>query len=157
EYLRELTSGELVGRLGEYLKVQRGLDLDKDLLEEIVPLVRERIKKLAEFEGLAGFFFKEVAWSRELLIQKGETASSTKDKLEESQKLLVGMKDWEAGKLEKKVRKMADDEGWRTPTLFMTLRVAITGQKVSPPLFESIAILGREKTTRRIKRAISIL
>jgi glutamyl-tRNA synthetase len=157
EYLRELTKGELARRVGEYLKAHRGLDLDKDLLGEIVPLVRERVKKLSEVEGLAGFFFREVAWSRDLLIQKGETANSTKDKLEESQKLFVGMKDWKAGKLEKKVRKMADDQGWRTPTLFMTLRVAITGQKVSPPLFESMAILGRKKTTRRIKRAISIL
>jgi len=48
-------------------------------------------------------------------------------------------------------------EGWKAPTLFMTLRVATTGQQVSPPLFESMEVLGREQVLRRIDRAASIL
>lgn len=157
EYVRQLGNMKLGRRLGEYLKRFRRSELESGLLEKIVPLVRERIKKLSEFEELAGFFFKEIAWSKELLIQNSETVESTKEKLEESLKLLEGMKDWKTARLENGIRKLAEDQGWRAPKLFMILRVAVTGQKISPPLFESMEILGRERALRRIKRAASIL
>jgi len=157
EYIRQLGNRELSRRIGKYLRKFRGLDLEPELLMRIVPLVRERIKKLSEFEGMAGFFFREIAWSKDLLIQKGETAESTKEKLERSLKLLEGMRTWEAGRLERAVRKLASDHGWEAPRLFMALRVAASGQRVSPPLFESMEILGKERVLRRIKRAASIL
>lgn len=157
EYIRKIKDQKLKIKISEYLRKHRGLDIDGELIERIVPLVRERIKKLSEFEGLAGFFFKDIAWSRELLVQKGETAVSTKEKLEESLKILQGMRDWEAGKLERKTRKLAGDRGWKAPALFMALRVAISGQKVSPPLFESMEVLGKEKVLERIRRASSVL
>lgn len=157
EYIRKLKVKNLKLKIYEYLKAYRGLDIDVELIEQIVPLIRERIKKLSEFEELAGFFFKDVAWSRELLVQRSETSVSTKEKLEESLKLLQGVKDWKARGLEKKIRKLAKDQGWKDPVLFMSLRVAISGQKVSPPLFESMEVLGREKTVKRLEKAISIL
>ncbi len=156
EYIRQLSDEELGKRAGEYLKEFRGLDLDPKLLEKIAPLVKERIKKLSELEGLAGFFFKEIGWSRDLLVQRGETIESAKEKLEESSRFLERVSSWKAEDLEEGMRKLAEERGWKAPVLFMTLRVATTGQQVSPPLFESMEVLGREQVLRRVERAISI-
>jgi len=157
EYMRKLKIKNLKLRICEYLKNYRGLAVNPDLIEQIVPLIRERIKKLSEFEEMAGFFFKDVAWSPELLVQQGETTVSAKEKLEESSKLLKGMEDWKAEKLEREMRKLAKNRGWKAPVLFMTLRVAISGKKVSPPLFESMEVLEREKVLQRIEKAASVL
>lgn len=157
EYIRKLKIKELKFKICEYLRNFRGLDVDAKLIESIVPLIRERIKKLSEFETLAGFFFKDVAWSRELLVLKGETVDSAREKLEESLKLFKEIKGWGAEELEGKTRDLAKNLGWKAPNLFMVLRVAISGQKISPPLFESMEVLGREKVLQRIKNAASIL
>ncbi|MEX0587562.1 MAG: glutamate--tRNA ligase [Patescibacteria group bacterium] len=156
EYIRQLDSRQLGSRLKDYLKQYRGLEVDPVLLEKIVPLVRERIKKLGEFEALAGFFFNDVAWTKEELISRNESAGSAAEKLTAVLHLFESQSDWKAESLEKKTRALAAVKGWEAPALFMLLRVAVTGQTVSPPLFESISVLGPEKTSARIKGALKI-
>lgn len=159
EHIRAMSVGELGVRLREYLKSYRGLELDSELVERIAPLIRERIKKLFEFEELAGFFFKDVAWSRELLVQKGRTAEGTKEALRAVLAVLREIEDWSAKNLETRTRTFLSSYPvtWSPSDLFMTLRIAISGQKVSPPLFESMEVLGKEKTLQRIEKAASIL
>ncbi|OGC37708.1 glutamate--tRNA ligase [candidate division WWE3 bacterium RBG_19FT_COMBO_53_11] len=157
EYIRQLGTRQLGIRLKEYLKEYRGMEIDPDILERIAPLVRERIKKLGELEALAGFFFTDVAWTKEELLGGGESGGSASEKLSAAAEILEGFTVWETKKLEEKVRGLAQEKKWEAPALFMLLRVAVTGQTVSPPLFECMEVLGKEKTVSRIKGALKIL
>ena len=158
EYIRQLDVRQLGDKLGAYLKEYRGLEVGEELLEKITPLVRERIKKFGEFEALAGFFFADVAWTKEeLLGGGGESAGSAAEKLQEALARLEKEGDWATGRLEEEMRGLAQEKGWKAPALFMLLRVAVTGQTVSPPLFECMEVLGKEKTISRIKGALKIL
>lgn len=157
KYLRELDVESLKSKISEYLKNQRGLGVDGELLGKVIPLIHKRIQKLSEFEGIAGFFFGEVSWSRELLISKNSSSEDVSEKLGLSLDFLTKVTKWRAEDLERGMRSLAEKEGWKTPELFMLLRVAITGRTVSPPLFESMAVLGKEKTTARIRGALKVV
>ena len=157
EYIRQFKIEDLKSKISNYLKEYRGLEIDPDILEKIIPLVRERIKKLGEFEGLAGFFFNDVAWTKEELLGGGESGGSAAEKLRGAVSRFEKEENWTTERLEEETRKLAQEKGWEAPALFMLLRVAATGQKVSPPLFESMEVLGKDKTVQRIKRAIKVL
>ncbi len=156
EYVRKLKVQNLKLKISDYLKNQRGLKVDEELLGRIIPLVRERIKKLSEFEDLAGFFFGDVSWSKELLISKNSSGEDGGEKLNLSLDFLAKVTKWQAENLEEGLRSLAEKEGWKAPELFMLLRVAVTGRTVSPPLFESLEVLGKEKTLSRITRAAEV-
>ncbi|NIT04545.1 glutamate--tRNA ligase [Candidatus Saccharibacteria bacterium] len=157
EYIRDLTNRQLANRLKDYFQRYRGSKIDDGLLVKIVPLVRERIKKLSEFEGLAGFFFKEVVWTKEKLVTKGESVNSVSEKLEKTTELFEKSRGWSAESLEEASRRLAKENNWKPAELFMVLRIAATGQEISPPLFESLEILGKERTLRRMERALSVV
>jgi len=157
EYIRAMETKILAERLVNYLKKYRGLEVDQAFLVKIVPLARERIKKLGEFEELAGFFFKDIAWSKEMFFQKGETGESSKERLAVVKDFFSKEPVWEAQVLEEKVRGLAKEHAWETPKLFMLLRVAVTGQTVSPPLFESMEILGKEKVLARLEKSLELV
>lgn len=157
EYIRKLKVQSLKLRIGGYLKTYRGLSVDDGVLEKIIPLVRERIKKLSDFEEFAGFFFKDVSWTEDKLVGRGESASSVAEKLSSVIELFTAQIKWETKSLEKNTRALAQDKDWKTSTLFMLLRVTVTGQTVSPPLFESIEVLGKDKTLARLKGALSVV
>jgi len=143
EYIRKMKNEKLKIKIYEYLKEYRGLEIDQDLLEKITPLVRERIKKLGEFEDLAGFFFHDVAWNKEELAARGESAGSAAEKLREALGRFEKEDDWTTKRLEEEMRGLAQEKGWKAPDLFMLLRVAVTSQTVSPPLFECMEVLGK--------------
>lgn len=157
EYVRGMGDKELGEKLGEYLKTYRSLEIDPELLLKIAPLVRERIKKLGDFESLAGFFFHDVAWTKEQLSVPGEPLGSAAEKLQTVRDVLEDLGDWTTARLEKEARNLAEKKGWKAPELFMLLRVAVTGQTVSPPLFECMEVLGKEKTIIRVKGASKVL
>ncbi|GMR19173.1 MAG: glutamate--tRNA ligase [Patescibacteria group bacterium] len=157
EYIRRLSVRELSRRVGEYLQAYRGIRLDSKLLEGTVPLVRERIKKLAEFEDLAGFFFNDVAWTRDKLLVRGESSRSAVEKLGAVVGLLSDEKKWEAEVLERKTRALVKRNDWKASDLFMLMRVAVTGRTISPPLFESMEVLGKEKSLARLSGALAVV
>jgi len=157
EYIRQLSLEELGKSLKTYLKEYRGRELGEEELAGALPLVRERLKKLSEFEQLAGFLFTDVAWSKEILAGKVESLSSATEKLKSSMDVLSLQKSWEAPVLEEAARELAKQNDWKSPDLFMLLRVAVTGSHVSPPLFESMEALGRERSLKRIEGSIKIL
>lgn len=157
EYIRKLKVQSLKLRIREYLKSHRGLSVDDRVLGKIIPLVRERIKKLSDFEELAGFFFKDVSWTEDKLVGRGESAGSVAEELSSVIELFTAQTKWETKSLEKKTRALAQDKDWKTSTLFMLLRVTVTGQTISPPLFESMEVLGKDKTLARLKGALSVV
>jgi glutamyl-tRNA synthetase len=148
EWIRSLPEKDLAVRLREFTKAEA-----KDI-EKIIPLVRERLKKLLEFDQQTKFFFVEPKIDQKLLLIPGRNEEEIKKALDESIKIYQDL-DWQKEKLEEATRKLADKLGWKSPDLFMSLRVVVTGSKISPPLFETFTALGKEKTMERIKKAAS--
>ncbi len=132
---------------------------DENLLNQIVPLIKERIKTLKEAEELIDFFFEEVKPGVRVLVQKGKTKRETKKILlmVNGQLLIVKDKEWNAENIERICREMMEKTGWSAKDFFMTLRGALTGKTVTPPLLESMAILGKKKTLLRLQKASEVL
>jgi glutamyl-tRNA synthetase len=155
KYLRRLAPPEILDRL-------RAGPLSDEHLLEVLPLVQERVDTLEDFFAYAGFFFTgDVTLDDEALkalVPKGRSAPETAKLLralleEEVDRVL----DWNAGALEEGLRRFAEAKGWTAKELFMTVRVATTGRKASPPLFETLAVLGKETCRRRLRGAVETL
>jgi glutamyl-tRNA synthetase len=155
KYLRRLPVPDLLARL-------QGEPLSERYLLEVLPLVQERIDTLEGFFEYAGFFFVgELAYDAEAmkgLVPKGRTAQEAAKLLtrlveEEVDPLL----DWRVETVEAGVRRFGERTGWPAKELFMTVRVAVTGRAASPPLFETLAVLGKETSRRRLRHAARIL
>ncbi len=130
-----------------------------DVLLRVTPIVQERIKLLNEVVDMAGFFFTEgdVLTSADELIPKKMTAEQTRDVLQRAYDTIQALPDLNHETLEAALRPQVEAFGLKPAQFFGAIRVAVTGRTVSPPLFESIEILGREVTLRRIAHAISLL
>ena len=142
-YLRELPPEEYADRLVLYLREQ-GSEWDAALVGATVPLVQEKISRLSEYPGFAGFFFDGVDPDPALLDGRV---------LDEAELVLTSVDPFTAEAIEESLRGLAERLELKPREAFQPIRVAVTGSKVSPGLFESIELLGRERTLERIKNA----
>ncbi len=145
-YLRALSPEEYGNRLVEYLREQ-GVDWDEQLVRATVPLVQEKIAKLSDYPEFAGFLFRTVEPDPALLDGRV---------LEEAERALAEVDPFTTATIEEALRALSDQLGLKPREAFQPIRVAVTGSKVSPGLFESIELLGREKTLERIRRAQAV-
>ncbi len=158
-YIRSLTAEELFEAVKPYLVMDRlageTLILDEQYVRNILPLIQERARKLTEVAELAHFFFlDEPDYNTDLLIGKDMSRESTTQALEVARQRLGELEVFDAESLETKLRPLAVELGLKTGQLFGTLRVATTGRAVAPPLFQTMAVLGKERCLRRIEVAL---
>jgi glutamyl-tRNA synthetase len=142
-YLRALSLDEYADRLVTYLREQ-GYDWDEGLVRRSVPLVQEKIATLGEYPGFAGFLFQDV---------EPDAALLDRDVLTEAERAVEEAEPFTAEAIEQALRALADKLELKPREAFQPIRVAVTGSKVSPGLFESIELLGREQSLDRIRRA----
>jgi len=142
-YLRELPPDEYADRLVEFLR-ERGYDWDEALVRKSAPLVQEKIATLAEFPAFAGFLFGDVEPDPALL--DGAV-------LEHAEQTLADLEPFAADSIEQALRGLAERLELKPREAFQPIRVAVTGSKISPGLFESIELLGREQTLERLRSA----
>jgi glutamyl-tRNA synthetase len=145
-YLRALTPDEYGTRLVEYLR-EHGYDWDEQLVRATVPLVQEKIAKLSEYPEFAGFLFREVEPDPALLDGRV---------LEDAEQVLAAVEPFTTEAIERALRELSEQLGLKPREAFQPIRVAVTGSKVSPGLFESIELLGREATLERLRRAQAV-
>jgi glutamyl-tRNA synthetase len=132
--------------------------LDRSYLLRIVPLAQERLKLLSESAELTGFFFQtRITYDPSLLVQKGMDAAATANELRQSSERLAALSSWDAATLEGLFRPLADELGLKTGQLFGAVRVAVTGRTATPPLFQTMEALGRERCMARLSLAIDSL
>ncbi len=158
-YIREkLSDEELAARLKPVFE-GAGLAADEARLRKLVPLLRERIKTLNDAVEMAGFVFRDTVTLDDAarLIQSGMDAQSTLAALRAACETLAALEDFSHPAQEAAMRDLAQRLGLKAGQLFGAVRMAVTGQPVSPPLFETMEILGRETSLRRIKAAIELL
>jgi len=152
EYIRKLSVQELADRLRSGCTTRS--DVADDVFNSIVVLMRERLKKLSEFDEMTRYFFEPPEdYDTALLVQKKRTREETIEALGRSNELIEATPDFAAASTEAAFRQLAEDLGWKVGQLFMTLRIAITGRKVSAPLFETMEILGRQECSKRVQQA----
>ncbi|MGD9393772.1 MAG: glutamate--tRNA ligase family protein, partial [Dehalococcoidia bacterium] len=131
---------------------------DEGYVRKVLPLVQERTKTLLEVVELTRFFFvNELEYDPEMLIGKKMDKESTLKALKAAQVKLEALQNFDHESLEGVLRPLAPELGLKTGQLFGVLRVAVTGQTAAPPLFETMAVLGRERSMQRIAAALSKL
>jgi glutamyl-tRNA synthetase len=146
-YIRELGDAELTKRLAPYIPS----DCPSSLVPKILPLIKERLVTLKDFEELTSFFYRDITVDQALLTKKstpeevGAQLVATKSSLEG-----IDQKVWTHENIEQKIRSLAEANGWKPGQYFMMLRLAVTGKTATPPLFETMAVIGREKVLARL-------
>jgi glutamyl-tRNA synthetase len=143
-YLRALPVDEYADVLVAYLREQ-GYDWEEQLIRAAAPLVQEKIAKLGEFPEFAGFFFHDVEAS---VDGDGAVVAAARD-------VLAELEPFTADSIETALRAVLDELGLKPRQGFQPIRIAVTGSKISPGLFESIELLGRETTLARLSAAAS--
>jgi len=162
-YIRSLSADELRDRLIPFWQ-KAGLIPDpcpdelRQMLTRIVPLIQERLKVLSDVVGWTDFFFREIGSpSVESLMGKKMTAAESLSALESARGLLSEIEPFDAEALEQPMRDLAASLGLKAGQLFGIVRGAVTGKKVAPPLFGTLAVLGREKVLARMDTALEVL
>ncbi|KKP86252.1 MAG: Glutamate-tRNA ligase, partial [Candidatus Roizmanbacteria bacterium GW2011_GWA2_35_8] len=119
--------------------------LDEKVVEKTIPLIKERIKKLSDYLPLCKFVFEQpTVYEVDL--------STKKDLLKKTIEKLMSLNDWSTSKIGEKMMGTVEENNYKTGEYFMTMRVAITGKKISPPLNESMEILGKKECLHRISK-----
>jgi glutamyl-tRNA synthetase len=144
-HLRSFSPQEYADRVITYLREQR-IDWDEQLVRRAAPLVQEKIETLNQFPGYVRFLFEEVEPDPSLVDGSGPV-------LAEAESALAGLDPFDAEAIERELRDLAERLELKPREAFQPIRVAVTGSKVSPGLFESIELLGREETVRRLEAA----
>lgn len=156
-HIRLLTTEDLARRIAPYF-TDAGLAVDDSTLLKVTPLIRERLVTLDDCLAFAAFFFKEtVEPNPEELIAKGLDAKRSAEVARRTYRILEAGPDLSHERCEPPLRAYVEESGLSANQVFGILRVAVTGQKISPPLFESMEIIGREKVLERLNKAIEIL
>jgi glutamyl-tRNA synthetase len=161
-YIRSLTADEFYEAAEPYLMMNRAAGQavisSEEYVKNILPLVQERAKTLVEVVELAQFFFvEELDYAPDLLIGKNMSQKSTTEALKTAQQRLEQLKVFDAEFLEALLRPLAVELGLKTGQLFGALRTAVTGRTAAPPLFQTMAVLGKERCLKRIEAALENL
>jgi glutamyl-tRNA synthetase len=152
-YIRNLPTDQLSRRLYPVLQ-GAGLEVEPAKVTAITPLIQERLKTLHDAIALTDFFFEdEIAYEPQALIGKKMDAPASLVALQRVYATLADAPAFDEGALETALRGLADELGLKAGQLFGVVRVATTGKKVSPPLFGTLAVLGRERSLARIRLA----
>lgn len=142
EYLRKLSVNELSAEMSKHNKQFE--DFDKNKKFAIAELLQTRITNTRDINTVGAFFFTKPQYSRD--TQNGLNMKHLKNALS----VLEGVDDWTKDNINSKFLDLIDKNHYKTGDFFMDLRIAITGVKFTPPITESIVILGKKDTLERL-------
>ena len=156
-HIRRLANEDLAARIKPYF-IEDNLEVDNDTLLRVIPLIRERLVTLDDCLPFAAWFFKETVEPNPAeLVAKNLTAVQSAEIARKSYDILAALPEITLATAQAPMRELVEQLGFSPNQVFGILRVAVTGQTVSPPLFESMEIVGKEKVLERVKKAIDIL
>ncbi len=156
-HIRSLAVPELAKRIAPFFE-EAGYQVSQGDLEKIAELLQPRLVTLDEAVEWLKFFVKdEISPTVESLVVKGIDAKQALEVAEKMYVILDAARAFTHEDIEQPIRDMAEETGLKVGQVFGVLRMAITDQQVSPPLIESMDLLGREKTLERLGNAMIIL
>jgi len=144
-HLRALSRDEYASELAKFLR-DEGYDWDEELVRRAAPIVQEKIERFGQFPDFAGFLFREVEPDPALLNGAAPVVTAARDELER-------VEPFAAPEIEAALRSLAERLELSPRKAFEPIRIAVTGSKVSPGLFESLELLGKKETLRRLSAA----
>jgi glutamyl-tRNA synthetase len=147
-YLRALSPHEYADELVSFLGEQ-GYDWDEERIRRAAPLVQEKIERFGQFPDFAGFLFREVHPDPALLDGRSAVVAAARDELARTEPFA-------ASEIESALRGLAQRLELSPRKAFEPIRIAVTGSKVSPGLFESLELLGRDEALRRLSAAAAV-
>jgi glutamyl-tRNA synthetase len=153
-WIRKLGENDLLARLQEFLPSE----WDREIIRKTLPILRERMKTLAEARDQLEFLFAEPpAYEARLLVPKKKEPREALDVLVKATVLLGHVQPFDHAAIRGAIEGIAAAESWSLKDASHPIRVAVTGRTVGLPLFESLELLGRERTLARIERAQDLL
>jgi glutamyl-tRNA synthetase len=156
-YIRNLDQERLVAEVNPFL-TKAGYHVDNNKLLKMIPIIRERLVTLDDIVPFGGFFFQDdIEPVAEELIGNKMTASESEIVARSVLEIFISLPASDLHLAEEKLRNLATAMGYSVGQVFGIIRVAVTGQKVSPPLFESMEIIGKQVVITRMQKAIDIL
>ena len=156
-HIRNLSVDDLANRLLPIFQ-KAGYKADLDKVKQITPIIQERLVTLDDCIEKAGFLFEdEINYEPELLIAKGLDAAASLEILNACIAILEPLSEINAITAEEPMRNYVGESGYKAGQVFGILRNAATGQTVTPPLFETLEIIGKEKVMERLFSAKKIL
>jgi glutamyl-tRNA synthetase len=142
-YLRALQPDEYAHNLLAWLR-ERGIEWPEERVRATAPLVQEKIEKFSQYPDFVRFLFEPVSPD----AADPQICAAARD-------ALAQVEPWEASRIEDALRELADRLGQKPRQAFQPIRIAVTGSKVSPGLFESLELLGRDESLERLSAAAS--
>jgi len=156
-HIRALPLDELVQRMKPFF-IEKGYQPDDATLAKIAPIVQERLQGMDDAPELAGFFFKpDVQPDAAELVIKDLTSAESAELAKKILAILESLPDLKPETAEPPMRELVELSGLKAGQVFGMMRIAITAQRVSPPLFESMEIIGNDKVVARMRRAVELL
>ena len=132
--------------------------VDDEVILRLASVLKERIRTANEVTALVDFFYVDAdAPKPEDMIGRRMDAEMVVTALNESRDLLVGIAPFDATTIDSELRQLATKTEMKAGQLFTPIRIAVTGRRVAPPLFETLEVLGRETTLQRLERALDIM
>jgi len=165
QWIRRLEPEDLIERLRPFVEAEQvagridWIPSDGEL-RALLPVVRERLPTLGAIGELAGFLWvRSVPIDPAVLVPKRWDAVTARDGLAAARDTIaaVGEVTFEADELEPPLRALAEARDWKAGDLFMAIRVAVTGRTATPPLFDTMVALGRDRVLERLDRALDVL
>ncbi|MFC2007116.1 glutamate--tRNA ligase [Chloroflexota bacterium] len=161
-FIRQLSHEDLLDKIMPFL--ERGLPeevkrpISREYALRIVPLIQERINTLEEAATYTGFFFVDIPdYEASQLAGKKMTQEATLEALKTSEDKLSSLKSFNVDSLEATLRPLAEKLNLKAGQLFGVLRTAVTGRTATPPLFETMEVLGKDRCLKRIRLAVAKL
>jgi glutamyl-tRNA synthetase len=152
-YIRRMSDAELTDALRPF----KAPELTEDLFREFIPLIKERLVKLSDFSELSVYLCRAPEIFGERLIKESKMDATQTAEFLRQVIDVVGKSAWNTGELEAELRGLQQQLKMKPRPAFMTLRLAVTGQQATPPLFEVMVILGKDEVVKRLTQALSVL
>jgi glutamyl-tRNA synthetase len=151
-YIRKLSVADLAKKLEAFLPA----DFPREKIFAILPLIHDRLVTLAEVEELTEFFYRPIELDFDLLSKKA-TAELLVEQLDKTIAIVKELAPCGSEALETAIRRLQEENDWKKSQYFMMLRIAVTGRKATPPLFETMEVIGKELLLERLQTARHLL
>ncbi len=165
QWIRRLSADDLIDRLRPFVEAESAagridwMPSDGEL-RALLPVVQERLPTLGAIGDLVGFLWvRDLEVDASALVPKRWDIATTRDGLTAARDAIEAVGDvvFEADELEPPLRALAEARGWKAGDLFMAIRVAVTGRTATPPLFDTLVALGRDRVVTRLDHALVVL
>ena len=152
QYIRRLNNEDLITEIKPFVPS----DCPEETLVKVLPLIKERLVRLSDFESLTDFFYRDFPQTIELITKNADENLISKQLLA-TISCLETLKEWSVSSIESAIRTLQEESLWQRGSYFMLLRNCLTGKIATPPLFDTIFVLGQKTTLSRLKISKSVI